>query len=77
MTVYTATRTYVRRSSLRSSYSQPLSLNIPLCAIADTCEPEEGGSGHMMQYSKYSSLVVSDLMESGSGDLAAGRSIGN
>ena len=37
--------------------------------------PEESGSGHVMLYSKYSSLVVSNLKESGSGDLAAGRSL--
>ena len=38
MTVYTATRTYVGRSSLRSCYSQPLLLYVPRCGIADTCE---------------------------------------
>ena len=29
---------YVRRSSLRSCYSQPLLSYVPPCAIADTCE---------------------------------------
>ena len=37
MTVYTATRTYVRRSSLRSCYSRPLLSYMPQCAIADMC----------------------------------------
>ena len=33
--------------------------------------------GHLMLYSKYSSLVGSNLKESGSGDLVAGRSVDN
>ena len=39
MTVYTATRTCtcVRRSSLRSCYSQPLFSYVPPCTIANTC----------------------------------------
>ena len=38
MTVYAATRMYVRRSSLRSCYSQSLLSSVPPCTIADTCE---------------------------------------
>ena len=40
MTMYTAARTctYVRRSSLRSCYSESLLSYVPPCTIADTCE---------------------------------------
>ena len=38
MTVYTATRTYIRGSLLHLCYSQPFLSYVPPCAIADTCE---------------------------------------